>query len=108
SMIEHIFFFSSRRRHTRSDRDWSSEVCSSDLATDRRVVASGGNRVTESAQTPAAPDERPIVSLRDVRRDYALGAERVHALQGVRSEERRVGKEGGARGGVGGVRNGGM
>jgi len=39
--------------------------------------------VTESAQTPAAPDEHPIVSLRDVRRDYALGAERVHALQGV-------------------------
>src|SRR2546421_9611700 len=27
------FFFSSRRRHTRSDRDWSSDVCSSDLAT---------------------------------------------------------------------------
>src|SRR5206468_7588834 len=24
-------FFSSRRRHTRSDRDWSSDVCSSDL-----------------------------------------------------------------------------
>jgi len=39
--------------------------------------------VTEPTQTPAAPDERPIVSLRDVRRDYALGAERVHALQGV-------------------------
>lgn len=28
-------------------------------------------------------DAAPIVSLRDVRRDYALGAERVHALQGV-------------------------
>src|SRR5699024_11356331 len=28
------FFFSSRRRHTRSKRDWSSDVCSSDLATD--------------------------------------------------------------------------
>ncbi len=28
-------------------------------------------------------DVAPIVSLRDVRRDYALGAERVHALQGV-------------------------
>ncbi|HKR09730.1 MAG TPA: ABC transporter ATP-binding protein [Gemmatimonadaceae bacterium] len=28
-------------------------------------------------------DQTPIVSLRDVRRDYALGAERVHALQGV-------------------------
>src|SRR5204862_4927471 len=27
-----IFFFSSRRRHTRSLRDWSSDVCSSDLA----------------------------------------------------------------------------
>src|SRR2546430_8830379 len=28
---EHIFFFSSRRRHTRFDCDWSSDVCSSDL-----------------------------------------------------------------------------
>src|SRR5207247_6874098 len=26
-----FFFFSSRRRHTRSTRDWSSDVCSSDL-----------------------------------------------------------------------------
>src|SRR3989442_11174465 len=26
------FFFSSRRRHTRCGRDWSSDVCSSDLA----------------------------------------------------------------------------
>src|SRR5271167_1401129 len=30
------FFFSSRRRHTRSKRDWSSDVCSSDLHSDRR------------------------------------------------------------------------
>src|SRR5205807_5810231 len=30
------FVFSSRRRHTRSDRDWSSDMCSSDL---RRVAA---------------------------------------------------------------------
>src|SRR5699024_12205712 len=28
-----LFFFSSRRRHTRSKRDWSSDVCSSDLWT---------------------------------------------------------------------------
>src|SRR5438067_10832501 len=28
------FFFSSRRRHTRSKRDWSSDVCSSDLRDD--------------------------------------------------------------------------
>src|SRR2546422_4555848 len=29
-----FFFFSSRRRHTRCSRDWSSDVCSSDLALD--------------------------------------------------------------------------
>src|SRR5699024_11733452 len=29
--ICYLFFFSSRRRHTRSKRDWSSDVCSSDL-----------------------------------------------------------------------------
>src|SRR2546429_1625656 len=28
----HYFFFSSRRRHTRCSRDWSSDVCSSDLS----------------------------------------------------------------------------
>src|SRR6266568_6545307 len=31
--IECFFFFSSRRRHTRWNCDWSSDVCSSDLAT---------------------------------------------------------------------------
>src|SRR5690349_23875725 len=30
-LVDAIFFFSSRRRHTRSLRDWSSDVCSSDL-----------------------------------------------------------------------------
>src|SRR5256885_11782618 len=29
--MTHIFFFSSRRRHTRLQGDWSSDVCSSDL-----------------------------------------------------------------------------
>src|SRR6266536_1915649 len=33
------FFFSSRRRHTRSTRDWSSDVCSSDLARGRSLPA---------------------------------------------------------------------
>src|SRR2546421_12012589 len=32
-----FFFFSSRRRHTRSDRDWSSDVCSSDLVVEAEV-----------------------------------------------------------------------
>src|SRR2546429_4219923 len=30
-----VFFFSSRRRHTRCSRDWSSDVCSSDLSAAR-------------------------------------------------------------------------
>src|SRR6266576_2888263 len=34
-----LFFFSSRRRHTRSLRDWSSDVCSSDL---RGVIRANG------------------------------------------------------------------
>jgi putative ABC transport system ATP-binding protein len=45
--------------------------------------------VTEAAETPVAPPEAPIVSLRDVRRDYTLGAERVHALQGVTLDVQR-------------------
>src|SRR6266436_1758597 len=32
------FFFSSRRRHTRCSRDWSSDVCSSDLETSSPAV----------------------------------------------------------------------
>src|SRR6266536_5147682 len=31
NVVTLLFFFSSRRRHTRSTRDWSSDVCSSDL-----------------------------------------------------------------------------
>src|SRR3712207_4642401 len=37
-----LFFFSSRRRHTRYWRDWSSDVCSSDLLS-ARVAVSGAN-----------------------------------------------------------------
>src|SRR6266511_1617144 len=33
-----FFFFSSRRRHTRFSRDWSSDVCSSDLSGASRTV----------------------------------------------------------------------
>src|SRR6266513_3180365 len=34
-----LFFFSSRRRHTRSKRDWSSDVCSSDLPRVMRLLS---------------------------------------------------------------------
>src|SRR5438067_8992355 len=37
-----IFFFSSRRRHTRSKRDWSSDVCSSDLGMSDQVLEARG------------------------------------------------------------------
>src|SRR2546421_6714221 len=45
-MIFSFFFFSSRRRHTRSDRDWSSDVCSSDLNSLPFVVGDGVHPAT--------------------------------------------------------------
>src|SRR3712207_3649362 len=39
------FFFSSRRRHTRYWRDWSSDVCSSDLFADFRILHDGLNLI---------------------------------------------------------------
>src|SRR5438128_12237362 len=67
------FFFSSRRRHTRCYRDWSSDVCSSDLRLQQ--LAHGREQVVE------------VVS-------HAPGqlADRFE-FAGLRSEERRVGKE---------------
>src|SRR6266496_5208408 len=40
-----FFFFSSRRRHTRSLRDWSSDVCSSDLKDEIDAVQIGRGAV---------------------------------------------------------------
>src|SRR2546429_1384578 len=37
-----MFFFSSRRRHTRCSRDWSSDVCSSDLQCGFQFIANAG------------------------------------------------------------------
>src|SRR2546422_3203911 len=45
-----FFFFSSRRRHTRCSRDWSSDVCSSDLP---HVPVDGGGAGRELSQAPA-------------------------------------------------------
>src|SRR5256886_4489694 len=42
-----FFFFSSRRRHTRFDCDWSSDVCSSDLKEDIARVATISSRERE-------------------------------------------------------------
>src|SRR2546422_3377609 len=49
-----FFFFSSRRRHTRCSRDWSSDVCSSDLFIDAQVGGSlailGGREPDDGAR----------------------------------------------------------
>src|SRR5215217_9177754 len=41
NLKKYFFFFSSRRRHTRYWRDWSSDVCSSDLDEPIRVWSAG-------------------------------------------------------------------
>src|SRR5699024_11812689 len=47
-----FFFFSSRRRHTRSKRDWSSDVCSSDLG---RAIAASTHPLSPRVPTSAGP-----------------------------------------------------
>src|SRR5690606_1711020 len=45
-------FFSSRRRHTRFSRDWSSDVCSSDLQTQIAALRVGDLRIVEQTNFP--------------------------------------------------------
>src|SRR5690606_40244260 len=90
------FFFSSRRRHTRFSRDWSSDVCSSDLTT---------WEVKKHLWKPrlGLHGIAQISWLRDVLIFHGAGVgggSLVYAatlLVPPRSEERRVGKEGGSR-----------
>src|SRR2546429_1408411 len=88
------FFFSSRRRHTRCSRDWSSDVCSSDLG------ALGATTVFMEG-APDWPVDR-IWKLVDSERVTMLGVSptlvralipRGEPTTDLRSEERRVGKE---------------
>src|SRR5206468_5331921 len=78
-----LFFFSSRRRHTRSDRDWSSDVCSSDLIHRNAQT----NEVGHSAVFAADAQPHPRAKAESRQQDGYGGK--------LRSEERRVGKEGG-------------
>src|SRR3712207_7207944 len=94
SMVARLFFFSSRRRHTRYWRDWSSDVCSSDLQAQWNGVAilsrvGLDDVVTGVAGAPGFPDpEARAVAA-------TCGGIRIHAVYvpNGRSEERRVGKE---------------
>src|SRR5699024_11835665 len=54
---DYSFFFSSRRRHTRSKRDWSSDVCSSDLVGDAKITGAHGLDVTRIVHA-VGPDYR--------------------------------------------------
>src|SRR5699024_12005050 len=63
-----IFFFSSRRRHTRSKRDWSSDVCSSDLSEiDLKALRVDGGAVKNNflmqfqSDMLGVPVERPVI-----------------------------------------------
>src|SRR2546430_12035288 len=85
-----FFFFSSRRRHTRFDCDWSSDVCSSDLIAVvcaslvmyfPLMVLHKGLGGFGSAKLPA-----PQAGLMAYLSQGIVGGE-------MRSEERRVGKE---------------
>src|SRR5690349_22102658 len=76
------FFFSSRRRHTRSLRDWSSDVCSSDLVLLLRVDPASSREQYRWMERFVASVSEPVL------RERLLVA-----IDGKRSEERRVGKE---------------
>src|SRR5690606_40359995 len=77
------FFFSSRRRHTRFSRDWSSDVCSSDLLADEPPPG-GHSRLAGQAACDLRPQLLvPAIQLVEGRAVVLL----------ARSEERRVGKE---------------
>src|SRR5436309_16131253 len=84
------FFFSSRRRHTRFSRDWSSDVCSSDLREEAAV------REPDGADRPGPRLGMPVEHADDLpevgQQRLAVGSEG-RFLQVLRSEERRVGKE---------------
>src|SRR5207249_9006456 len=80
-----FFFFSSRRRHTRSKRDWSSDVCSSDLTFglryDWQSTIEDRNNVAPRFAYAFAPAPKTVLR----------GGAGI--FYDNRSEERRVGKE---------------
>src|SRR5205085_7383799 len=89
------FFFSSRRRHTRFDCDWSSDVCSSDLLhVPNQVRQAELHQHPELAQVAAIgaemiTPEHALEFLPQHGNQHVGGARRVDL---ERSEERRVGK----------------
>src|SRR5204863_6341408 len=93
------FFFSSRRRHTRSLRDWSSDVCSSDLG--QKMSKTRGNVVEpwELIREFGADGARLyLLASSEVWKPKRFDRAAIPEVAGaflltLRSEERRVGEE---------------
>src|SRR5439155_7303683 len=97
-------FFSSRRRHTRWPRDWSSDVCSSDLVVSIIGTAEAKSKVLVARAAAQAErledlDFSPRATLCAlVERAFPVDLyQQVEDPISHRSEERRVGKEGRSR-----------
>src|SRR5690606_41061397 len=58
-----FFFFSSRRRHTRFSRDWSSDVCSSDLSAEGYRVRTAATATEGMEQVAAGPLDAVLLDL---------------------------------------------
>src|SRR5688572_20488383 len=90
-----LFFFSSRRRHTRFDCDWSSDVCSSDLFFPAFGVRMAAGRFFDVDEKGPADDVGAVLSYgfwqRRFAGDSAVIGKTIWLAE--RSEERRVGKE---------------
>src|SRR5256885_5597875 len=87
------FFFSSRRRHTRLQGDWSSDVCSSDLQLEQlqALLEHNGFEVQDHCFAQFRFSRVGERLVQHWRRWFRLPAPIF--LTWVRSEERRVGKE---------------
>src|SRR5687768_17706142 len=87
-----FFFFSSRRRHTRCSRDWSSDVCSSDLLAKEECA---GERICHGVRARCSPTRGGGGGNRQLHagRRPKVEGKRIARVGGERSEERRVGKE---------------
>src|SRR5256885_4605692 len=86
------FFFSSRRRHTRLQGDWSSDVCSSDLDAGD-LYFSHAHTLQDPLQPRVLQDHSGTALVVVDQQDLRAEGKDVFNLADDRSEERRVGKE---------------
>src|SRR5207249_6987173 len=95
--LRFVFFFSSRRRHTRSKRDWSSDVCSSDLFSNGVKLYHAGDTAVFGDMQIIRDLYTPSIAMLPIGDHYTMGPREAAYASKLRSEERRVGKESRAR-----------